>query len=243
MLSGDTYHAALQRDAEAFVEVIRHGDLDVVVPDCPGWTLLDLARHLGGVHRWAFDSIVTGHPGVEAEGPLQRSDLVEWFADGAQHLLDLLRRSDPDAPTWTFGPPPRQVSFWSRRQALETAIHLTDARRALRREESIDAPLAADGIDEVVSMFFPRQVRLGRIPPLQSAVAITLDDDEREGVEGPKWVLAGDGIAPPTAIDASVSGPAVDVLLTLWGRHDVDGLRVQGDRAVVRAVFETALTP
>ena len=81
MLSHQEYHAALERGAASFTEIIRSGDLAAEVADCPGWTMLDLAKHLGGVHRWAYETIATGAPGDVPGGPDTRDSLVEWFTD------------------------------------------------------------------------------------------------------------------------------------------------------------------
>jgi uncharacterized protein (TIGR03083 family) len=234
----EDYHAALARDAASFTEIIRSADLAAEVRDCPGWTVLDLARHLGGVHRWAFEIVATGAPGEEPGGPATRDELAEWFAEGAAQLLDILRRADPEAATWTFGPKPRRVSFWSRRQAHETAMHLGDAQRALGHPATADATMAADGVEEVLSVFFPRQVRLGRIPPLTQGVRLVLSD-----VPQTSFVLAGDGTDPLAPTSATMRGPAAQLLLVLWGRSDVDGLDVQGDPAVVRDALAAGITP
>lgn len=238
MLPLPEYHQALERDSALFVDIVGSADLTAPVPYCPGWTLLDLAGHLGGVHRWALAALRTGRPGEEPTGPRDRAALVDWLAEGRSDLLHALRTTDPDAPTWHFGPPPRVASFWSRRQALETAIHLGDARRAVGLPDDLDPGLAADGVDEVVTMFFPRQVRLERIPPLAQGVRIDLRDGSRASL-----VLAGDGTDPRANTEARVAGPAAAVLLALWGRGGIDALEVDGDREVVGAAFGAGITP
>jgi uncharacterized protein (TIGR03083 family) len=238
MLSQEAYCAALERDAASFAELIRSGDLTIEVDGCPGWTMLDLAKHLGGVHRWAYGIVATGAPADQPDGPDTRDALLEWFTDGAAQLLDLLQNTDPDAPTWAFGSDPHRVSFWLRRQAHETAMHLYDARRALHGSGTPDDDLAPDAIDEVVSMFFPRQVRLGRIPPLTHGVRITISDGPQTS-----YVLAGDGTDPRASTVATVTGPAARLLLAMWGRSGVDGLEIVGDPAVVRATFAAGITP
>ena len=82
-------------------------------------------------------------------------------------LLDTLRSVPDDVRAMVFlkdAPPPRR--FWARRQAHETTIHAVDALAASlggcpTSDESagalpIDAELAVDGIDELVSGFMPR---------------------------------------------------------------------------------------
>jgi len=237
MLDRPTYLASLERDAAAFVALLREAEPDAAVPDCPGWQVADLAGHLGGVHRWARDAVLTGSPGDEPTGPRERGDLVAWFSDGAALLLDTLTTTDPDTECWTFGPRPRTVSFWVRRQPHETAMHLRDLHRALGVQASLDPAFAADGVDEVVTVFFPRQVRLGRTPPLTAGVRLVATD------VGASWVLAGDGTDAEAAYDATVSGAAEDLLLWLWRRTGGASLATAGDVSAVDAARATALTP
>jgi uncharacterized protein (TIGR03083 family) len=238
MLTPPEYCEALERDARAFVDIVRSADATAPVPACPGWQLADLGRHLGSVHRWALGAIRTGQPGDLPTGPTDHPALVAWLTDGAQALVDALRTTDPDAPTWTFGPPPRRVSFWARRQAHETAMHLVDAQQAAGRPVRMDPHLAADGVAEVVTMFFPRQVRLERIPPLARGLRVVLSD-----APAATLVLAGDGTDPEAATAATITGPAVEVLLALWGRGGVDGLHVDGDRDLALSVLAAGITP
>jgi uncharacterized protein (TIGR03083 family) len=220
--------------------VLETGDLHAPVPACGPWRLTDLAHHLGGVHRWARTAVVEGRADREAVGgaPTERAALVAWFRDGADALVDTLASTDPQTPCWTFGPRPHTAAFWFRRKAHETAAHAGDAAASQGVTRPYGTELALDGIDETVRVFFPRQVRLGRITPLPHALAV-------EPVEGGRWVLAGDGTAPPDRADATLSGPAEALLLLLWHRIRLDDRRfaVTGDRHSAEAVLGAALTP
>jgi uncharacterized protein (TIGR03083 family) len=238
VLDRDTYLAVLARDAAAFTDLLRHADLDAAVPDCPDWTVADLASHLGGVHRWAREAVIAGAPGDEPVGPRERDALVAWFEEGAGLLVETLTATDTDAPCWTFGPRPRTASFWVRRQPHETAMHLRDLRRALGAPASMDPLFAADGVDELVTVFFPRQVRLGRIAPLAAGVRLTATD-----VPDAPWVLAGDGTAPSAAYDATMSGTAECLLLWAWGRTGGAEPAIEGDPAAVAAARAAAIAP
>jgi uncharacterized protein (TIGR03083 family) len=237
MLTPSEYHDALERDAAAFVEVVRTADAAGPVPACPGWGLADLGRHLGSVHRWARDAIRTGRAGAEPLGPADRVELIAWLTEGADALVATLRDTDPEAPTWTFGPPPHRVSFWGRRQAHETTIHLVDAQQSAGRPVRLDGRLAADGVMEVATMFFPRQVRLGRIAPLQVGLRIVLTDAPETAV------LAGDGTDRDAPTAATITGTAADVLLVLWGRAELSSLAVDGDPGIARSVLAAGITP
>jgi len=86
-------------------------------------------------------------------------------------------------------------------------------------------------------MFLPRQVRLGRIHPPSHVVELRPTDAD----VGPlRLAPAGDG-----EVVGSLTAPGETLLLLLWRRQPVDapGVRVEGDRDAVRAVFALPLTP
>jgi uncharacterized protein (TIGR03083 family) len=227
-------------ECAAFGQILESGDLDAPVPGCPGWSLAELAAHLGGVHRWARAAVIEGRPGgSRAPAPPGRQRLVAWFAAGAAQLRQTLREAGPDAPCWTMDPP-ATVGNWMRRQAHETAMHRWDAQASQGAPGRFDAALATDGVAEVVEMFFPRQVRLGRQPPLPHSLRI-------EVAEGAVYTLAGDGRDPDTTqeCDATLGGPAEALLLLLWKRTTVDDprLTLTGARAAALQVLAAKLTP
>ena len=236
VLSPEVYLNALSRDSASFIEIVQAADHDATVPYCPGWNVGELARHLGGIHRWALDVLMTGVPGDEPEGPTDRDELTLWLTEGATQLLDVLSSTDPQSPTWTFGPKPRLVEFWIRRQAQETFVHLWDAQTAVGIAATSDDKLALDGIDEVVTMFFPRQVRLERAAPLAHTVALHVSD-----FPGTSFVLAGTDATQSPA--ATVTGTASQLLRLLWGRIDIGALRTDGSQTAIDELVAAELTP
>ncbi|HSU34222.1 MAG TPA: maleylpyruvate isomerase family mycothiol-dependent enzyme [Propionibacteriaceae bacterium] len=231
--------------AELAADVFRllnQADLDQPVPSCPGWTVADLIAHLGETHRWAAHAVREGNPDAPEVFPpvTDRAALADWYRDSAEDLISTLRTTDPDTECWAFGPRPRTARFWFRRQPHEVAMHRWDLATALGGDPGYPETLAADGIDEVVTMFFPRQVRLNRIPPLSAALALRADGDDRD------WVLAGDGVRPLDGpADAEIGGPAAALVLLLWGRLSLDDprLRLTGDRAAAAAVLSAGIVP
>lgn len=238
MLTAVEYLAALERDSTALIEIVDSADLSREVPSCPGWTLLDLAKHVGSVHRWAHGAVSSGAPIEFPVGPDDPGELSRWLGDGSARLVALLRSTDPATPTWTFGPRPRQVSFWSRRQTHETSMHLFDARNSLGERTPISPEFAADGVEEFFSLFYPRQIQRGELEPIAPGIRIVLD--EAPDVE---YLLAGDGTNREAQTAAVVRGPAERVLRVLWGREGLVGLRVEGDQNVARSALGAALTP
>lgn len=198
-----------------FAEVLATGDLAAPVPSCPGWTLADLGEHTRWVHAWATHAVTEGSPDGDTPAPgLERDVLVDGYRAAAAGLLDALRDAAPDTPAWTFGPDTR-AGFWRRRQVHEVTMHLYDALGSQARagEWQPTAELGWDGVDEVATLFYPRQVRLGRTEPLTAPVRLVATDLERS------LVLEPDAAGEPVEL----AGPATGLLLMLWGRLPATG--------------------
>jgi hypothetical protein len=80
-------------------------------------------------------------------------------------------------------------------------------------------------------MFYPRQVRLGRIEPLAAGFEVRPD-------EGPSTVVGADPVV-------SLSGPAEALLLLIWRRIGLDDPRisVDGSRDLAQRLLQVELTP
>ena len=233
--------AQLQHAVADVADLLADAELNLPVPSCPSWTVADLVAHLGETHLWAEHAVRVGDPDAPEPSPPPggRSALRAWYAASAATLMATLQATDPDAECWTFGLRPRTARFWFRRQAHEAAMHRWDLGAAVGRDVGYPNTLAADGVDEVVSMFFPRQVRLKRAAPLSSSLAVRPDGCGR-------LVLAGDGTtAHPGPAAAEVSGPADALVLLLWGRLGLDDPRLQltGDRAAAASVLSAGIVP
>lgn len=230
----------LERLTPEVSTLVAGADPAAPVPSCPGWTVAELVVHLGEIHVWAEQCIRLSDP-VErpVDGPEAPDALAGWYADCAEVLLSTLRSTPPEAECWTFGPRPRTAAFWFRRQAHEAAVHRWDLGAASGHDLGYPDGLAVDAVDEVATVFFPRQVRLQRIPPLTASLALEVDD-------GPARVLAGDGTGQPSGPpDATVHGPAEALVLLLWGRLGLDDprLTVTGDRDAAEGVLFSGIVP
>lgn len=233
----------LDATMSGFATLLATADLDRPVPSCPGWTLAELAEHLGNVHAWAEHAVVAGSPDLLDEpAPRTPSELTAWYRNRAGSLLATLTTTDPDTPAWAFALEGGRADFWSRRQTHETTIHLWDAGASQGAVGTIDVDVALDGIDEIATVLFARQVRLGRTTGLRAPVALVPTD-----VDGPAVVLAGDGTTVVRLTDAvaTVRGPAEVLFLLLWRRirADDERLTVLGDRTAYGHLLAHALTP
>ncbi|BEP16413.1 maleylpyruvate isomerase family mycothiol-dependent enzyme [Acidothermaceae bacterium B102] len=230
--------AALDEQGALLADAAGRTTLDVVVPSCPDWTLRELVRHTGMVHRWAASVVEAAGPAVddlafEAATVYPPDEaLLGWFRDGHQALLTTLRDAQPDVACWAFmrgslSP----LEFWMRRQLHETAVHRMDAELAAGHALSpVPASLAADGIDELLTSFLPRPSgRLRSDDPWTMAVVAT----DTEGA----WtvrVTVGPVVAVREAqpADVTLSGGAGDLYAFLWNRA-VEGVAVEGNAARV----------
>ena len=106
-------------------------------------------------------------------------------------------------------------------------MHEYDALAAVGREDDwrIEPALAWDGVDEVATFFYPRQVRLGRITPLAGTLRLVPTDVDAAPLE------IGDG--DPVA---ELTGPSSYLLLALWKRVPVEDRGGAG-------LLKTAVTP
>jgi uncharacterized protein (TIGR03083 family) len=228
----------LTADIAAFASAVEIGPADAPVAGCPGWTLHDLGVHLGTVHRWVIDALVTGGPpdGSSNHPPAPLDDsagLAEWVREGAARMIVLMESTDPNEPTWhPFPVEPKVAGLWRRRQAHEASVHRWDAQHAAGRDARIETEMAADGIDEYFHVMLPRMlVREQRSTPA-STFAVQLTD------VAARWVVDGStGTVVPlvdgSPAQATLRGDAETVLLRLWGRPITAALDHAGDGGVL----------
>jgi uncharacterized protein (TIGR03083 family) len=228
-----------------FAELIGKAMGDEPVPACPEWTVRDLTTHLGAVHRWAAATVLSSQR-LQEPAPLVTEPIVEWYAGTATALLGALQAVSPDEPTPNFSYVNESASFWSRRQMHETTVHTIDAAQALGLDEdewAVASSVAADGIDEVLQVFFPRMTARKQRPDVRSRIRLVATDTQQTWLVAPG---AGD-LGPPLQLhpsleaDGSVSGTAADLYLALWKRLGPERLDFQGVDG--RILFDGPTTP
>ena len=226
------YLAALRDDGDLMAKAIAAVDPDAPIPTCPDWTMRDLVRHTGVVHRWARANVA--HPGTEPAEPdaadPDDATLVDWFREGVVELANTLEAAPPDLQCWTFMAVPSPVAFWARRQCHETGIHRADAEGASGAVTSFPPSVAADGIDELLVAFITRRGgRLASDVPRTLGVHTTDTNDD--------WVVhIADSVTTTRGhedAECVISGPASDVHLFLWNRLDRSQIHVTGDAALL----------
>lgn len=206
----------LRTHTARFAALLAEADPDAPVEHCPGWTVRDVAVHLGGVHQWVVHAVVAGDPSLTPEPPARGEDLASWYARQARALVGLLAATPPGAHAWTLDRDDRTAGFWRRRQVHEVVVHAWDVEHAVGDPSPIDPSLAWDGVREVVDVLHPRQVRLGRTAgPAHALRLVATDLDDAVAVLG----------APAAREDGvEVRATAERLLLLLWHRADATDL-------------------
>jgi uncharacterized protein (TIGR03083 family) len=232
---------ALAGEGPLMVDAVAAAGPGAPVPTCPDWTVRELVRHTGGVHRWAATTVRTASP-APVDSDLERlvggwptdDALVDWFLEGHAGLVDVLRSAPADVDCYTFLAAPSPLAMWSRRQLHETTIHRIDAESAAGRRTDPRVEVAADGIDELLTAFVTRPSSRFRLDPPRT-IAVEATD------RGAGWTMtvSPDPItterrADPGA-DVVVRGPAADLYLWLWNRAGTEALDVTGDRSLLDA--------
>jgi uncharacterized protein (TIGR03083 family) len=232
------YCDALEREVDRFAVAMSRISGDTDVATCPGWTVDDVALHLGTIHRWAGELVRTRSTvRIPRETPSLDEVAVspEWLRAGGRQLVATLREADPNAEMWAWGLD-QHVRFWSRRQVHETLVHRLDVELAGDVEPTVEEALASDAIDEflrnlqkvtnatVGTSLSGQGERLAlRATDTNAVWSITLRDG------------GFDMMAELGDHDASMEGPSVDLLLAVVRRRSIgdSSLEVTGDAKIV----------
>jgi uncharacterized protein (TIGR03083 family) len=261
--------------AERFAVAVASTDLSAPIPSCPGWSAYDLVCHLGNVHAWAATIVETGRRAVgQNDEPSSSKPRVvsEWYAGKAEDLYEVLRSAAPDAPCWNFAFDIGGAGFWQRRQLHETTVHTVDLLGAAGAvpeiDAVIDAEIAADGVDEVLTVFLHRMHHRGHPAALSAPVSLVATDVGRAWTVTPRAVVADPSAAVPAqprgssseAAPALIEGPprvverrhpaadqvsasAERLYRVLWKRAPTSELTMSGDLGRIEAFLGSRLVP
>lgn len=219
----------------------------VPVPACPGWTIADLAAHLGQVQRWATAIVGAGHaerpgPASAFAAPTEACDITDWLLAGVEPLITALLAAGTDSPAWNFARRPAVSAFWWRRQSCEAWIHAADAAEAQGQANPIPPRSGVTIVDEFLTLL--PGGKLARLADASIGGSLHLHaTDPGLGGAG-EWMLELDGGRLSVAHGhgkgaAALRAPAAELAAWVWGRRDaVNGsgpFEIFGDAAVVRA--------
>jgi uncharacterized protein (TIGR03083 family) len=103
------YAAALIEQNQMLGELLRDADWSTPVPTCPGWTLLQLLRHVGRGDRWAAQIIADRadaslDPRLVRDGkpPAGAPGAIRWLTESPAVLLAAVEAAGPRTAVSTF---------------------------------------------------------------------------------------------------------------------------------------------
>lgn len=234
----------LDEDGAAFFDAAAR-DPHADVPGCPGWTVDKLVGHVGRIHTWAAQVVRsrTTEPissRLFPEGPDDAFELrVRWGRERHAELLAALRDLGEDDPLWVFLPQSHvgRGAFWLRRQAQELMLHRWDAQQATGDAQPLDPELAADGIDELLTLFAGPAASY--TTKVSSDATMHVHCTDRDG----EWLVrfTPDGLdvtREHAKGDIALRGPASSLHLLLWNRADPPDVEVFGDASLLQRWHE-----
>lgn len=240
MLATEQLYQEMPAWTDKLATLLEGADPGTPVPTAPEWTLVELSRHVGYAFRWMTTTVAT-----RATAPVRRRDiqgrrapddpveLPAWLREGAVELVGAVRSVGPSTPVWTWAGGPQPAQWWLQRMLYELVVHVADATLALGEPVSIDASLAAAGIDEWLAILpFVHDDMIEALPPGRSMHLHALD--------GGEWLLRGtpDGLAwerGHVRADVAVRGDAGSLYLLLNRRLPADdgAIEIHGDRSTL----------
>lgn len=223
MLDNDRIIAA---EAEALAAAGDGADQEATVPGTD-WTLAELLDHVGRL-TWFWSGRVRKAGGGDFYETDKPDDVSpsDWVRKGATTMREQLAAAAPDADvkTWAGLRPP---SWLLRRMTHELAVHRWDVQAAVGDPQPLDADVAADGIDELLSEFVP----MADLSPVGGTLHLHATDGDGE------WFIeTADGLVWERSHqkgDVAVRGTTSDLLLFVWGRVPQDAVEVIGDESVL----------
>ncbi|MBD0322012.1 MAG: maleylpyruvate isomerase N-terminal domain-containing protein, partial [Aldersonia sp.] len=239
-MSPDTEHLALTLRTEGDrIAAMPAEYLDAPVPAVPGWTLENVVRHTGRVHRSVLARLDAGPDGEAALPPPSLPHGPECLAayrESLDAMVERLCSVDPATPAQTFVGT-QTIGWWIRRQAHEVTVHRFDAADAVHAAggpapESADPASAADGIAELAELQYVH--RLHDLPEELHDKTIHVHGTDTPDAEwllelGPDGVVTRHGHEKATV---ALRGSAEQLLLLLWRRRPLDTVTVFGDKGV-----------
>ena len=225
------YLGHIRRDGDLIAVTAPRG-LDLPVPACPPWDVREVLAHLATVYDHKVMAMRLGRKPNDGEWVTDEpygKDTVEWFADEHAKLLAELVAHSPKDHAWSWWEPDQTVGFWYRRMALETVVHRVDVETGFGVPREVDAELAVDGIDEILTVMLAGDEAAatevpgtGRVEVLagDSAWSVVLEDSNTTVTPGRR-----------TSPHAVLTGDPAELFLYLWGRVPGETLERRGDES------------
>lgn len=232
----------LEAELVTMERAFRSVDPAAPVPSCPEWTVADLAKHLGRIHRWVAAIVSTASvervdprslPNDTPDADADADTWASWLAAGGASVVAALRSQPADTPMWTWGDGDT-AGWWARRQLHETLVHRIDAQLAAGSAWEVEPEVAVDAIDEHLANVAASHYFSPGVANLKGEGSLHLHTTDTDG----EWMIT----LTPEGFDitrehgkgtVAARGPARDLLSAVTNRSiggdRTEGLEVFGD--------------
>lgn len=256
LLGHDRYCDEVVTQTKLLAELLPGADLSAAVSTCPGWSMTDLVRHVGGNLRSVEAAVRTGvsiddpaDPAARVSGVTGPADaghddpaaLATWLVRSAEMFAGTLRDAGPGTETQVWAVQ-ANAGFWARRAAHDAVIHRADAASTIGVGYALAPEVAADAIDELLELFSdPEAVasspRLAELRGPGKSIHLHATDIASADAAGPaertaEWLIefGADGFTwrhDHRKATVALRGPLTDVLLVFYRRLSADSDRVE----------------
>lgn len=153
LLGHDRYCAEVVGQTHDLTDLLAAADPALPVPTCPGWTVTDLRRHIGGNLLTVATAVRTGIPATapDADVPDTPGALPAWLSGAAGEFARTLRAAGPArvAEVWGIA---QSTGEWARRAAQDLVVHRADAAAAVDTAFTVAPDLGTDTVDELLDL-------------------------------------------------------------------------------------------
>lgn len=243
----------MEVESDRFRELLEHADADRTVPTCDPWSADDLLWHLAEVQ--SFWAEVVGRRPAEPDSiatparPGGHKEILEFFDGAHRALRSALAGAEDGEAAWTWAED-QTVGFIRRRQAHEALIHRVDAELTAGADiRSVAPDIAADGVDEMVTVMIEGIPPWGEFDPEAATLALETADVDAGWLlrfgrfrgtspdSGNTYDLDAATLEPGTVRpDCTIRAPAWALDRWLWGRAADEEVTING-----QASFATRL--
>lgn len=223
---------ALGTEGHHLADAVRAAPVEAPVPACPGWSIAEVARHVGSLYRMIRRRLAEGrNPEDWQRDPEPGQSLSAFLEAGLAELLDELAAHDPEDRADTWWPADPTYGFWRRRMLHETVIHRVDVEQAAGADSAgVPEDIALDGIDEALTLWFGQKLpMLGLTGTKAGSVGVRAGAHSWIARAGPDVTEAWRCSAEEAeAADDVVTAEPERIYLWLWGRASLTSVTVRG---------------
>ncbi|MGI9596034.1 MAG: maleylpyruvate isomerase N-terminal domain-containing protein [Acidimicrobiales bacterium] len=219
------------RDAIDYLTGRDHAEMQLPVPNCPGWSVYNTAVHVGRVcvaweqmMRCSPDDTTARDRAYEISGQRPPGADPAELASWAHSAIDFLAGDESRECFFSMTGGHGTTGLWAWHAASEIGVHRLDVESALGHPHAISDRATVDSTTYACQFFLPAMRRVtGQDPGSVTAELLGADGRLLDTVK----------IESEPAAAVHLRGPAVQMLLALWGRPHVDIEVVDGDSEVL----------